>query len=68
MTVTITVTITALQGRAVQLEVSAADDSEPVAKGKHRRFIVDTVKAVGRVAAKKAAWMEAGAAGGTAGS
>lgn len=67
MTVTISVTITSVQGRAVQLEVAAADDREPVAKGTHARFIVDTAKTVQRVAAKKTAWKAAGSSSETAG-
>lgn len=45
-------TISEVQGRLVTLEFEAWDQVEPVAKGRHMRFIVDKEKTAGRLAAK----------------
>jgi len=52
MNVTILATITAVEGRAVSFEVTAADDLEPVATAKHNRFIVHKGKLGERLKAK----------------
>lgn len=52
MWVDITVTLTALEGRAATFEISATDKVEPVCRGKHRRFIVDVVKTLERLKGK----------------
>ncbi|HJP21260.1 MAG: LysR family transcriptional regulator [Alphaproteobacteria bacterium] len=54
MTVEITVTIGEVKGRHVTLEVSAKDDVEDVASGKHSRFVVDMAKTKERLTAKVA--------------
>ncbi len=54
MTVEITVTVTEVKGRHVTLEVSAKDDIEDVASGKHSRFVVDMAKTKERLTAKVA--------------
>ncbi|MGZ8261181.1 MAG: thioesterase family protein [Caldimonas sp.] len=52
MTVTITVTIAEVKGRAVTLEVGASDDVEPICRGRHGRFVVDVKTTGQRLAAK----------------
>ena len=54
MKVTVTVTVAELDGRRVVLDVEARDDLEPICKGRHERFIVDTDKTVERLRAKAA--------------
>ena len=48
------VTIVAVEGRLVTLEFTVRDAVEPVAKGVHRRFVVDKDKTAERLAAKAA--------------
>jgi predicted thioesterase len=52
--VDITVTVAAVDGRRVSFEVGAADAVEPVAKGRHGRFVVDIAKTGERLKAKAA--------------
>ncbi len=54
MTVSATVTLTAIEGRRLVFEISARDDIEPVAKGTHTRFVVNSAKFIAK-AEKKAA-------------
>jgi predicted thioesterase len=54
MEVEITATVTAVDGRKVTCDVSAKDELEPIAEGKHTRFIVDKEKAYERLKAKAA--------------
>jgi len=54
MDVTITATVTGVDGRGVSFEIAASDTVEPVAKGKHNRFVVDVAKTGERLAAKAA--------------
>ncbi len=54
MTVFATATLHAIDGRKLVFEVSARDDVEPVAKGTHTRFVVNSEKFVAK-AEKKAA-------------
>jgi fluoroacetyl-CoA thioesterase len=54
MTVEITVSLAEVKGRAVTLEISAKDNLEPIAKGKHSRFVVDVAKTKERLAGKAA--------------
>jgi fluoroacetyl-CoA thioesterase len=54
MWVDIKTTIAEIQGRLVTFEFEAWDKVEPVAKGRHMRFIVDKAKTAERLAAKTA--------------
>lgn len=54
MWVDVSVTISALQGRMVTLKVECSDACEPVARGEHMRFVVDTAKTAERLSAKAA--------------
>jgi len=52
MWVDITVTVTALEGRAATFEVSAKDKLEKICRGKHSRFIVDVARTQERLKGK----------------
>jgi predicted thioesterase len=54
MTVEITATVTAVEGRRVALAVEAKDDVESIGGGTHARFVVDVAKTLERVKAKLA--------------
>ncbi|HEY5790643.1 MAG TPA: LysR family transcriptional regulator [Gammaproteobacteria bacterium] len=54
MWVEITVTVSAVNGRAVSFEISARDNLEDVARGKHNRFVVDVAKTAERLKGKAA--------------
>ena len=54
MTVEITATVTAVEGRKVGFEVSAKDDIEQICSGTHGRFVVDVGKTIERLKAKAA--------------
>lgn len=54
MTVEITVTVAAVEGRKVTFDVVARDDVEPIADGRHTRFVVDVGKTLERLKAKAA--------------
>ncbi len=54
MTVEITVTVTAVEGRKVVFAVAARDDLDTVSSGSHARFVVDKAKTVERLKAKAA--------------
>ena len=54
MWVEITVTLTEISGGAVTFEFSARDAVEDVARGKHKRFIVNVEKTAQRLKAKLA--------------
>jgi fluoroacetyl-CoA thioesterase len=54
MSVEITVTVTAVEGRKVALEISARDDIEQISTGTHGRFVVDVNKTIERLKAKAA--------------
>ena len=54
MTVEITATVTAVDGRKISFDISAKDDLEPICTGAHIRFVVDTVKTIERLKAKAA--------------
>ncbi len=54
MTVTITATVTKVEGRQVAFDVVAADDLEEIGRGTHSRFVVAVDKLKDRVAAKVA--------------
>ena len=49
MWVDITVTVSALDGRAVNFEISARDPLEQICRGSHTRFIVDVAKTFARL-------------------
>jgi predicted thioesterase len=53
-TVEITVTVTGVEGRKVNFEVSARDELGEVSRGTHTRFVVDVAKTVERLKAKAA--------------
>jgi len=53
MNVWITVTIASVEGRLVNLGISAKDETDPICKGTHSRFIVDKAKTVERLKAKR---------------
>ena len=54
MSVEITVTVSALEGRKVVFDVSAKDELEPICSGTHGRFVVDIAKTIERLKAKAA--------------
>jgi len=54
MTVEITATVTAVEGRKVTCEITAKDDLEAIGTGTHSRFVVDTAKTIERLKAKAA--------------
>ncbi len=54
MEVSITATVTSVEGRKVSFDVVATDDLEPIGTGRHVRFIVDREKTYERLKAKAA--------------
>ena len=54
MTVEITATVSAVEGRKVTFEVTAKDDLDQICSGTHGRFVVDVGKTVERLKAKAA--------------
>ena len=54
MSVEITVTVTAVEGRKLAFEISAKDDIDQICTGTHGRFVVDVTKTVERLKAKAA--------------
>jgi predicted thioesterase len=52
--VEITVTVVGIDGRRVRFAVTAEDAIEPVAKGRHDRFVTDLAKTAQRLRAKAA--------------
>ncbi len=54
MSVEITVTVNAVDGRKVSFDVSAKDEIEPICSGTHGRFVVDVGKTLERLKAKAA--------------
>ncbi len=54
MNVTITVTVSNVDGRRVSFELLAKDDVEEISRGSHIRFVVDVEKLRAKVAAKAA--------------
>jgi predicted thioesterase len=54
MSVEITVTVSALEGRKVSFDVSAKDEVEQICSGTHGRFVVDVGKTIERLKAKAA--------------
>jgi predicted thioesterase len=54
MGVTITVTVSKIEGRLVTFDLLAKDDVEEISRGSHSRFVVDVEKLRARVAAKAA--------------
>jgi len=60
MSVEITVTLTAVEGRKMAFEISAKDDIEQISTGTHGRFVVDVNKTIERLKAKAAKRMKSG--------
>lgn len=58
MDVTVTVTVTEIEGRKVVLEVTAHDPLDTICKGRHERFIVDVDKTQERLRQKAARLQE----------
>lgn len=54
MSVEITASVTAVEGRRVVFEISAKDDIERISTGTHGRFVVDVNKTIERLKAKAA--------------
>ena len=54
MTAEITVTVTAVEGRAVKFDVSGKDVLDRICSGTHSRFVVDKAKQFERLKAKAA--------------
>jgi predicted thioesterase len=52
MTVEITATVSAVDGRKVSFDVSAKDNLDQIASGSHTRFVVDVGKTIERLKAK----------------
>ena len=60
MSVEITVTVAAVEGRKVTFEISAKDNMDQICTGTHGRFVVDVNKTVERLKAKAAKLAAAG--------
>jgi predicted thioesterase len=60
MSVEITVTVAAVEGRKVTFEISAKDNMDQICAGTHGRFVVDVNKTVERLKAKAAKLAAAG--------
>ncbi|HRD85737.1 MAG TPA: hypothetical protein PLF63_11250, partial [Rubrivivax sp.] len=54
MQVEITVTLQAMDGRAASFEVQARDNVDLIARGQHKRFVVERTSTEKRLAAKAA--------------
>ena len=54
MSVEITVTVTAVEGRKLAFEISAKDNIDQICTGTHGRFVVDVNKTIERLKAKAA--------------
>ena len=54
MTVTVRARLVAVDGRRISFAVEAEDEREPVGKGTHERFVVDTARFLARVSDKAA--------------
>jgi predicted thioesterase len=54
MEVEIAVTVAAVEGRKITLDISAKDELEPIGSGSHTRFVVDVKKTHERLKAKAA--------------
>jgi fluoroacetyl-CoA thioesterase len=54
MTVEITATVRAVEGRKVTFDVAAKDNLEPICSGMHSRFVVDKGKTLARLKEKAA--------------
>src|SRR5665811_1516595 len=54
MTVEITATVSAVEGRKVTFEISGKDNLEAICAGSHSRFVVDKTKTLERLKAKAA--------------
>jgi predicted thioesterase len=54
MSVEITVTVAAVEGRKITFEISAKDNMDQICAGTHGRFVVDVNKTVERLKAKAA--------------
>ncbi len=52
MSAEITVTVSAVNGRAVSFSIAGKDPVEPICKGLHNRFVVDVTKTAERLRAK----------------
>ncbi len=52
MSAEITVTVSAVNGRAVSFTITGKDPVEPICKGLHNRFVVDVTKTAERLRAK----------------
>ena len=52
MTVDITATVTAIEGRKATFDITAKDELEPIGGGSHARFVVDVAKTYERLKAK----------------
>ncbi|WP_284619105.1 thioesterase family protein [Aquabacterium humicola] len=52
MAVTLEVRLVGLDGRAAVFEIEGRDAVEPIVRGRHHRFIVDTAKTAQRLAGK----------------
>jgi fluoroacetyl-CoA thioesterase len=54
MQVTVDVELTAIEGRRLEFSVSARDEADTIARGRHHRFVVDAERFAARTAAKGA--------------
>ncbi len=55
LTVTVDLTLTAVDGKRLTFAVRAHDGVDPIGEGKHERFVIDRERFMRKVAAKKAA-------------
>jgi predicted thioesterase len=67
MTVRLTVTIAAVDGRSVSFDVEGHDGVDTICRGRHQRFVVDVAKTAKRLEAKAAKAAEAARAAEAAG-
>lgn len=56
MTVTVTATVEAVEGRRVAWRVSARDEVDPIGEGRHERMVVAWDRFGKKLAAKREAW------------
>ena len=54
LTVEVTATLTAVEGRKLVFSIRARDDAEPIGEGRHERHVIDAQRFADKVAQKRA--------------
>jgi len=54
LTVEVTATLTAVEGRKLVFAIRARDDVEPISEGRHERYVIDAQRFADKVAQKSA--------------